>query len=393
MNMRILVGCACVIALTLPALSHADAQEGQKYISGLISYYDDDEERNVEDGPSSGKISYGYAVNQNWNFEAVLGVNSVDSGLEHSQLEIGADVLRVWNREGALSPFFLFGTSILDVDRKVVADKNGMALSAGVGFFADMFGDSSVALRGEYRYRGDSFGFRDHFVGLGLQIPFGGSSRPMPAPAPEPADPDSDGDGVPDSRDRCMGTPAGVKVDLNGCPRDSDGDGVADYQDDCPNTVRGAKVDANGCELDGDGDGVVDRLDKCPNTPAGVLVDVAGCEIKEEIKLPGVNFETNSANLLPGALSVLNDAAETLNRNPSIKVEVQGHTDSDGAAAYNESLSARRAETVRAFLESRGVSADRLTARGYGESDPIADNSTAAGKAQNRRVVLFVTER
>lgn len=392
MKMRVLVSGACVIALALPTFSYADAQEGQKYISGLISYYDDDEERDVDDGASSGKISFGYAVNQNWNFEAVLGVNDTNSGLEHSQLEIGADMLRVWNREGALSPFFLLGTSILDVDRKVVADKNGMAVSAGVGFFADMFGDSGVALRGEYRYRGDSFGYRDHFVGLGLQIPFGGS-RPMPAPAPAPADPDSDGDGVPDSRDKCPSTPAGVKVDLNGCPRDTDGDGVADHEDKCPNTVRGARVDASGCELDSDGDGVVDRLDKCPNTPAGALVDVSGCEIKEEIKLPGVNFETNSANLLPGALSVLNDAAETLKRNPSIKVEVAGHTDSDGAAAYNESLSARRAETVRAFLESRGVSADRLSARGYGESDPIADNSTATGKAQNRRVVLRVTER
>ncbi len=393
MKTQILVGCACAIALVFPTQSYADAQEDQKYLSALISYYDDDEDRGVDDGYTAGKISYGYVFSENWNIEGVLGINSPDGGIERTQLEIGADLLRVWNREGALSPYFLLGTSILDVDREGVADRNGMALSAGLGLFADVFGDSGVAIRGEYRYRADSFSYRDHFVGIGLQIPFGEARSPMPAPAAAPVDPDSDGDGVPDSRDQCMSTPSGVAVDANGCPRDSDGDGVADYKDQCPNTVRGASVDANGCELDGDGDGVVDRLDKCPNTRTGAQVDIAGCEIREEIKLPGVNFETNSANLLPGALSVLNDAAETLKRNPSIKVEVAGHTDSDGAAAYNEDLSSRRAESVRAFLQSRGVAADRMTSRGYGESDPIADNATAAGKAQNRRVVLRVTER
>ncbi|MDP4207326.1 MAG: thrombospondin type 3 repeat-containing protein [Bacteroidota bacterium] len=90
---------------------------------------------------------------------------------------------------------------------------------------------------------------------------------------------DSDGDGVPDSMDKCPNTPAGVKVDANGCPLDSDGDGVADYMDKCPNTPAGVKVDKNGCPLDSDGDGVADYLDKCPDTPAGVKVDKDGCPI------------------------------------------------------------------------------------------------------------------
>jgi OOP family OmpA-OmpF porin len=122
-------------------------------------------------------------------------------------------------------------------------------------------------------------------------------------------------------------------------------------------------------------------------------VDVAGCEIKEEIRLPGVNFESNSDRLLSGAENVLQDAAASLQRNPTIKVEVAGHTDSDGAAEYNEGLSQRRALTVRDYLIARGVSPDRMTVRGYGESSPIADNATASGKAQNRRVVLRITER
>ncbi|MGB5354288.1 MAG: OmpA family protein, partial [Woeseia sp.] len=166
-----------------------------------------------------------------------------------------------------------------------------------------------------------------------------------------------------------------------------------DGLDMCPNTVAGAKVNAQGCEMDSDGDKVVDRLDKCPNTRAGAQVDVNGCEIKEEITLPGVNFAYNSAELLPGAERVMNDAAETLRRNPSITVEVAGHTDSDGAADYNESLSERRARSVRDYLAARGVPMNRMTVRGYGESAPIASNGTKEGKAMNRRVVLRITSR
>jgi OOP family OmpA-OmpF porin len=124
-----------------------------------------------------------------------------------------------------------------------------------------------------------------------------------------------------------------------------------------------------------------------------VQVDVNGCEIKEEIQLPGVNFERNSDRLQPGADVVLREAAQTLMRNPTIKVEVAGHTDSVGEVDYNEGLSARRAATVRDFLISQGVSPARMTSRGYGEMQPVADNTTDEGKAANRRVVLRVTER
>ena len=109
--------------------------------------------------------------------------------------------------------------------------------------------------------------------------------------------------------------------------------------------------------------------------------------------MQGVNFESNSDRLLAGATNVLDDAAATLRKNPTIKVEVAGHTDSDGAAEYNESLSARRATTVHDYLAANGVSTDRMTIRGYGESQPIADNSSSAGKAQNRRVLLRIVER
>ncbi len=127
---------------------------------------------------------------------------------------------------------------------------------------------------------------------------------------------DDDGDGVTNDIDKCPGTPAGAKVDASGCELDSDGDGVGDSRDQCPNTPAGAKVDEKGCELDSDGDGVVDSADKCPDTPKGDRVDAVGCSFKEEIKLPGVVFETGKADLKPESLPVLEGAIATLKRYP-----------------------------------------------------------------------------
>jgi len=199
---------------------------------------------------------------------------------------------------------------------------------------------------------------------------------------------DSDGDGVVDSKDRCLGTPKGAKVDRHGCQQelDSDGDGVIDSKDKCPGTPRGAQVDRNGCELDSDGDGVVDRKDRCPGTPAGIKVDRKGCA--EPIVLKGVNFENDSAVLTAKAKSILNGVAGSLKKRPDIKITIAGHTDSRGSSAYNKMLSQRRADSVRRYLGSKGVKVSNLTAKGFGEEQPIATNNTAAGRADNRRVEL-----
>jgi OOP family OmpA-OmpF porin len=106
--------------------------------------------------------------------------------------------------------------------------------------------------------------------------------------------------------------------------------------------------------------------------------------------LRGVEFATNAATLTEGSRPVLDAVAEDLKIHPLVQVELQGHTDSRGADAYNLDLSQRRADSVRDYLVSRGVPGTRLTARGYGETDPIADNATAAGRAENRRVVMKV---
>jgi len=244
--------------------------------------------------------------------------------------------------------------------------------------------------------------------------------------------PDGDKDGVYDEIDKCPTTPAGRKVNADGCEPDGDGDGVADVADKCPTTPAGRKVNADGCESDGDGDGVVDALDKCPTTPAGRAVNADGCEpdgdgdgvadaldkcptvpaqtadgcpppapvfapvvvpapaapMPATLVLTGVSFDNDQATLRPDAVAILDRAAATLQQWGTIKVEVAGHTDSWSDDDHNLRLSQRRAEAVRDYLVAKGIAADRLVAKGYGESRPIADNASEAGRALNRRVEL-----
>ena len=308
------------------------------------------------------------------------------------------------------------GISNLGKDFDNGNDDDLLNASVGAGVFLST--SDRFAFRLQYRHRAELGGteFADNIYSVGLQFAFGDAKSKiidtdgdgvadMAAQCPNtPAgiqvdsrgcELDSDGDGVVDSKDECPSTPRGDRVDAKGCTIvvDSDGDGVADGQDQCPNTPAGASVDARGCELDSDGDSVVDSKDACPNTTAGVRVDVRGCEIKDIIELRGVNFESNSDRLLPTATERLNRAAATLRKNSDLVVEVAGHTDSDGAAAYNESLSERRARAVRNFLVNAGANGDNLSVRGYGEANPIADNGSAEGKAANRRVELRILNR
>lgn len=201
-------------------------------------------------------------------------------------------------------------------------------------------------------------------------------------------DVDSDGDGVVDSQDDCPGTVKGAAVNDRGCEVDSDGDGVPNSRDRCPGTPAGATVNADGCEVDSDGDGVVDSKDKCANTPAGTPVDNSGCELAEEFKLVGVNFEFDSAILTSGSTATLEGAVKILKRHSDLKVEIAGHTDSQGSETYNQGLSERRAQAVADYLVAHGANAGNISVKGYGESQPVADNGSKAGRAANRRVEL-----
>ncbi|NPA52553.1 MAG: OmpA family protein [Aquificae bacterium] len=198
---------------------------------------------------------------------------------------------------------------------------------------------------------------------------------------------DSDKDGVPDGKDKCPNTPAGVVVDSVGCPLDSDKDGVPDYKDKCPNTPAGAVVDNEGCPLDSDKDGVPDYKDECPNTPEGAQVDEKGCLVQVRLE---IYFDLDSAEVKPEYYSEIEKLAIYLKANPDVKIEIQGHTDSLGPAEYNLKLSQARAEAVKRILvEEFGIDPDRIIAKGYGESQPIASNETEEGRAKNRRVVVI----
>ncbi|HWP38194.1 MAG TPA: OmpA family protein [Gemmatimonadales bacterium] len=260
------------------------------------------------------------------------------------------------------------------------------------------------------------------FDGLDLcaDTPQGATADPNGCPT------DGDRDGVFDGLDRCADTPSGATVDGVGCPTDADGDKVFDGLDQCPGTPPNTEVDARGCTVqrDADGDGVLDPQDRCPNTAAGQAVDAFGCPLVQQrvqvtppapapapaaptqvqaamrslienvegprrpVVLRGVNFRTGRSDITPESYPILDEVAASLVANPTIRIEIGGHTDATGTAQRNLELSQARAFAVRAYLASKGVAPERMVARGYGPDRPVADNRTPAGRALNRRVEL-----
>ena len=200
--------------------------------------------------------------------------------------------------------------------------------------------------------------------------------------------PDTDGDGVADKDDACP-TEKGTKAN-KGCP-DTDGDGVVDKDDACP-TVAGAKEN-KGCPWpDADGDGVADKDDKCPNE-AGTASNNGCPEMSAELKalLEGktVYFNVAQSSLKKEGKAKLDEIAEIMKKHSDINYSIStGYTDSDGGEAYNQRLSEARANTVKKYLVSKGIPASNITAKGEGKANPIAPNTTAKGKAENRRVEI-----
>lgn len=260
---------------------------------------------------------------------------------------------------------------------------------------------------------------------------------------------DGDGDGVADYLDKCPGTPASVQVDASGCPVDTDKDGIADYldscpnekgtqkmngcpdsdkdgvadkNDNCPNTPANTKVDSKGCPVDTDGDGVPDSMDKCPNDKGSVATkgcpdtdgdgitddmdkcpDVKGTkankgcpEMKQAVKevfkkaLQGIQFESGKDIIRKTSNSILDNIVEILKMNPAYKLTINGHTDNAGKADANQVLSQKRADAVKKYLGDKGVDVSGIATMGYGDTKPVADNKTAEGRTQNRRVEFVV---
>jgi len=200
--------------------------------------------------------------------------------------------------------------------------------------------------------------------------------------------PDTDKDGINDENDKCP-TVAGL-AKYQGCPiPDTDNDGVNDENDKCPTVAGLAKY--QGCPIpDTDNDGVNDEEDKCPTIPG--VAENAGCPLIK-FNASNVQFASGTSTLTAKSKTELNKLVPIMNTQyPDIKVSIEGHTDNTGKAESNQKLSENRAASVKKYLVSKGISADRLSTVGHGSDMPIEDNKTAAGKAKNRRVEFKLSQ-
>ncbi|MGB8327408.1 MAG: OmpA family protein [Steroidobacteraceae bacterium] len=359
---------ACGFSLGMqPALAGADV--GSWYVAPQAESLWLDNNRKADDDYGIG-FAIGKAVAEHWDLELTLTRSSHASKPGTQKLSLvgyGLDVHRVLYRDQRASPYLVAGLGLLEDKFTGLASRKEFALKYGAGLLVDLAkrADQGEVLQlrtevGGRRTSNQGTQLSDYYFGLGLQYAWGGAPA---APAKGPVDTDGDGDG----------------------------DGVVDSQDKCPNTPAGAKVDASGCELDSDGDGVADSQDKCPDTPKGERVDANGCPFAKEIQLEGVYFDTNKADLRPDSQATLEYAVKTLQRYPELVIEVAGHTDSRGDDAHNRKLSQARAESVVQYLKDHGAT-NKLSAKGYGKDQPVATNSTEAGRQQNRRVALRIMQ-
>jgi OOP family OmpA-OmpF porin len=205
--------------------------------------------------------------------------------------------------------------------------------------------------------------------------------------------PDTDNDGVVDIDDKCPGTKAGYKIDATGCPLDNDKDGIVNEEDHCPNAAGIASL--GGCP-DSDGDGIADDMDHCPDAKGSLQNN--GCPeipkaVIQQITVIAskIYFETGSDKLKLESQTSLDELVSLLNKYPAAKLSIEGHTDDVGDNDYNMTLSQKRTESVKNYLISKGISESRLTAIGFGETMPIADNKTKVGRSKNRRVELHTS--
>ncbi|KMQ76705.1 OmpA family protein [Marinobacter subterrani] len=390
--MRPITLAALATVLATPAL--ADRQE-TIYINPFAGYQLFDDERDLSETGTFG-VGVEYRFQPNWAVEALYSRANADRKYVPGTSEF--DEVRVdgtyyfagpdeaWNPYVSLGAGQAdFGTDAASGVRTAGTNHDETRVNVGTGFRYNV--SDSISLRGDLReFHGIDESTFDTQVSLGISLAFTRTVAQSTVSMPQ----DTDNDGVPDARDQCPATMAERIVDASGCEPDADMDAVADARDACPNTPQNVDVDARGCELDSDNDGVANSSDECRGTAAGVEVEANGCEgVVETIQTfeIEVQFPTNSSVIGNAFDNEIRRVAEFMKANPETVVEIAGHSDSRGEAAYNQLLSQRRAEAVASRLTGPlGIDPSRVNAVGYGEMQPVASNDTAEGRAANRRV-------
>jgi OOP family OmpA-OmpF porin len=376
------------LALSVVSMTAFAAEKGEMYFAPVLGYHIFDGDHEL-DNSIEGGLRLGYFHEGGWAGEIEADYTTADydkGGDDEGVTSLSLHAVKFCSKFETVKPYAFIGLGGL------FSDENMGALVAGVGARIKATDFISFDLRVKDMLLSKDTR-NDIIPSLSINYHFGNEGYKAPAKKEAPAAAknerkDSDGDGVVDADDICPNTPKGSSVNAAGCVQDSDGDGVTDIADKCAGTPEGYPVDANGCTPDSDGDGVFDFEDKCPNTMKGVKVNSAGCFKSVTLE---INFNTNSAKIDTNYLDKVEAFAGFLNANSHINVEVQGHTDSKGSAAYNKLLSQKRAESVVKMLTKKyGVDAGRLTAKGYGDEMPIAPNDTPENMLKNRRIDTVV---
>lgn len=325
-------------------------------------------------------------------------------------------ILNILNKEKyVLAPYGLVG-----LNTAFRSGATSLSLPLGLGCNVRLTPNVFLNLESEYHLPMGNKSQTYLFHSVGVAYWWGGKKvKEKPIKIETPKIVDTDNDGTPDSQDDCP-TIAGRK-ETKGCP-DQDNDGIVDKMDDCP-TIAG-KPQFRGCP-DSDGDGIRDIDDKCPSV-AGVA-NYQGCpipdtdhdgfndevdrcktefsttnggcpevaeEVKEKVKqaAKGVYFESGKSAIKTASFVNLNKVVEIMNSDPSLKIDIEGHTDNVGNAEKNMFLSQQRADACKNYLKSKGISESRITSTGFGDMNPIADNTTKEGRALNRRTEFILSK-
>jgi OOP family OmpA-OmpF porin len=313
------------------------------------------------------------------------------NGDKHLLIELDASVKeKIFPGLHRSDPFLQAGLGISQYDVYW-----GLFIPAGAGMQVRLLGEVFLLFNAQYRIPLTNTQSSHFYTSLGIAGIIGKRKRPaahsivLPQHNPMGSSKDTDGDGIVDSLDACPQAPGSQA--FNGCP-DTDGDGIPDKDDKCP-LVRGT-LSLQGCpEPDRDKDGVIDAEDKCPDLPG--FRETAGCppiekSIQRKISRAAKNifFETDKYILLPASYRALDEVFSILRQDPYLKLIIAGHTDNSGTNEKNQALSEQRANAVLAYLQTKGISKERLSSSGYGSGMAIADNETVEGRAVNRRVEM-----